>query len=49
MAGSILLIWASCVSKLGDITNWMDSTSGAFNESGLVENMKEKAGSFYGM
>ncbi|QKX60989.1 uncharacterized protein TRUGW13939_08135 [Talaromyces rugulosus] len=31
----------------GDITNWMNSTSGAFNESGLVENMQVKAGSFY--
>jgi beta-glucosidase len=32
----------------GDITNWMNSTSGAFNYTGLVENMKMKAGSFYG-
>ncbi|KAM0120872.1 hypothetical protein ACP6JC_002466 [Aspergillus fumigatus] len=31
----------------GDITNWMNSTSGAFNYTGLVENMKMKAGSFY--
>jgi hypothetical protein len=33
---------------VGDITNWMNSTSGAFNYTGLVENMKVKAGSFYG-
>jgi hypothetical protein len=26
----------------------MDPDTGAFNESGLVENMKLKAGSFYG-
>ncbi|KAL3465876.1 glycoside hydrolase superfamily [Aspergillus heterothallicus] len=31
----------------GDITNWMNSTSGAFNYTGLVENMKVKAGMFY--
>ncbi|KAL4890124.1 glycoside hydrolase superfamily [Aspergillus ambiguus] len=31
----------------GDITNWMNSTSGAFNYTGLVQNMKMKAGSFY--
>jgi len=33
----------------GDITNWMDPTSGAFNYTGLVENMETKAGMFYGM
>lgn len=32
----------------GDITNWMNQTTGAFNSSGLVANMEEKAGSFYG-
>ncbi|RAO70832.1 uncharacterized protein BHQ10_006844 [Talaromyces amestolkiae] len=31
----------------GDITNWMNQTTGAFNSSGLVANMEEKAGSFY--
>ncbi|KAJ5519302.1 hypothetical protein N7453_001724 [Penicillium expansum] len=31
----------------GDIANWMNSTTGAFNESGLIENMALKAGSFY--
>ncbi|KAJ5087747.1 hypothetical protein N7456_011363 [Penicillium angulare] len=31
----------------GDITNWMDSTTGAFNYSGLVANMEMKAGMFY--
>ncbi|KAL2803357.1 glycoside hydrolase superfamily [Aspergillus granulosus] len=31
----------------GDITNWMNSTSGEFNYTGLVENMKVKAGMFY--
>ncbi|KAJ5586416.1 hypothetical protein N7450_006203 [Penicillium hetheringtonii] len=31
----------------GDITNWMNQTSGAFNETGLVTNMEMKAGSFY--
>ncbi|KAJ5552632.1 hypothetical protein N7494_002010 [Penicillium frequentans] len=31
----------------GDVTNWMDDTTGAFNYSGLVANMEEKAGMFY--
>ncbi|GAM39900.1 hypothetical protein TCE0_034f11821 [Talaromyces pinophilus] len=31
----------------GDIGNWMDPNTGAFNQSGLVDNMKTKAGSFY--
>ncbi|EAW12608.1 putative beta-glucosidase [Aspergillus clavatus NRRL 1] len=31
----------------GDITNWMNSTTGEFNQTGLVESMKMKAGSFY--
>ncbi|KAF3396295.1 Periplasmic beta-glucosidase [Penicillium rolfsii] len=31
----------------GDITNWMNQTSGAFNYTGLVANMEMKAGSFY--
>ncbi|KUL82300.1 hypothetical protein ZTR_10141 [Talaromyces verruculosus] len=31
----------------GDITNWMNQNTGAFNSSGLVANMEEKAGSFY--
>ncbi|KAL4807743.1 glycoside hydrolase superfamily [Aspergillus unguis] len=31
----------------GDITNWMDADTGAFNYTGLEENMKEKAGMFY--
>ncbi|KAL1987240.1 hypothetical protein VTN96DRAFT_4572 [Rasamsonia emersonii] len=31
----------------GDITNWMNATTGAFNYSGLVENMQTKAGMFY--
>ncbi|KAK1145728.1 hypothetical protein N8T08_003966 [Aspergillus melleus] len=31
----------------GDITNWMDDTTGDFNYTGLVENMKWKAGMFY--
>lgn len=35
--------------ETGDITNWMNQTSGAFNLSGLVANMEEKAGMFYGM
>lgn len=35
--------------SLGDVTNWMNQTSGAFNYTGLVENMEMKAGSFYGM
>jgi beta-glucosidase len=33
----------------GDVTNWMNQTSGAFNYTGLVANMEMKAGSFYGM
>lgn len=32
----------------GDITNWMDGTTGDFNYTGLVENMETKAGMFYG-
>ncbi|KAJ5737540.1 uncharacterized protein N7483_002665 [Penicillium malachiteum] len=31
----------------GDVTNWLNDTSGAFNYSGLVANMEEKAGMFY--
>lgn len=31
----------------GDIDNWLNITSGAFNYSGLVENMEQKAGMFY--
>ncbi|KAL1989507.1 hypothetical protein VTN49DRAFT_6704 [Thermomyces lanuginosus] len=31
----------------GDVANWMNATTGAFNYSGLVENMKTKAGGFY--
>ncbi|OQE14881.1 hypothetical protein PENSTE_c032G06809 [Penicillium steckii] len=31
----------------GDLTNWMNQTSGAFNYTGLVTNMEMKAGSFY--
>ncbi|OJJ41465.1 hypothetical protein ASPWEDRAFT_23552 [Aspergillus wentii DTO 134E9] len=31
----------------GDITNWMDGTTGDFNYTGLVENMETKAGMFY--
>lgn len=33
----------------GDITNWMNQTSGEFNYTGLVANMELKAGMFYGM
>ena len=28
----------------GDISNWLNTTSGAFNHSGLVQNFQEKAG-----
>ncbi|KAL4909380.1 hypothetical protein BDW74DRAFT_174584 [Aspergillus multicolor] len=31
----------------GDITNWMNATSGEFNLTGLEENMRIKAGMFY--
>ncbi|KAL2854621.1 glycoside hydrolase superfamily [Aspergillus pseudodeflectus] len=31
----------------GDITNWMNASTGDFNYTGLVENMKVKAGMFY--
>ncbi|PLB38807.1 putative beta-glucosidase [Aspergillus candidus] len=31
----------------GDITNWMNDTTGDFNYTGLVENMELKAGMFY--
>jgi beta-glucosidase len=31
----------------GDITNWMNATSNAFNQSGLVASMEWKQGSFY--
>ncbi|KAK2796574.1 hypothetical protein FQN51_009265 [Onygenales sp. PD_10] len=31
----------------GDLANWLNLTSGAFNYTGLVENMKYKAGMFY--
>jgi beta-glucosidase len=35
--------------NLGDITNWMNASTGDFNYTGLVENMKVKAGMFYGL
>lgn len=28
----------------GDISNWLNTTSGAFNYSGLVQNFQQKAG-----
>ena len=31
----------------GDISNWINTTTNAFNYSGLVENMAQKAGQFY--
>jgi len=31
----------------GDISNWINTTSGVFNMSGLVANMEMKAGQFY--
>lgn len=31
----------------GDISNWLNTTSGAFNYSGLVQNFEQKAGQFY--
>ena len=31
----------------GDISNWINTTTNAFNSSGLVANMEMKAGSFY--
>ncbi|OJI99072.1 hypothetical protein ASPVEDRAFT_80698 [Aspergillus versicolor CBS 583.65] len=31
----------------GDITNWMDEETGAFNYTGLEWNMRERAGMFY--
>ncbi|KAK5126118.1 hypothetical protein LTR85_011473 [Meristemomyces frigidus] len=31
----------------GDISNWLNTTSGAFNHSGLVQNFQQKAGMFY--
>jgi len=58
MQGSLMIcsLWFSMSCSLteltglvvGDITNWMNATSGEFNYTGLVENMKMKAGSFYG-
>lgn len=33
----------------GDITNWLNSTTGSFNENGLIDNMAHKAGMFYGI
>ncbi|KAI6890717.1 putative beta-glucosidase, partial [Hortaea werneckii] len=31
----------------GDISNWLNTTSGAFNETGLAVNFDQKAGMFY--
>lgn len=31
----------------GDISNWLNTTSGAFNHTGLVQNFEQKAGQFY--
>lgn len=31
----------------GDVSNWLNTTSGAFNYSGLVQNFEQKAGMFY--
>ncbi len=33
--------------RVGDIRNWLNDTTGVFNSSGLVDNMKTKAGCFY--
>ncbi|KAF2169335.1 glycoside hydrolase family 3 protein [Zasmidium cellare ATCC 36951] len=31
----------------GDISNWLNTTTGVFNRSGLVQNFEQKAGMFY--
>ena len=31
----------------GDISNWLNTTSGTFNRSGLAQNFEQKAGQFY--
>jgi beta-glucosidase len=31
----------------GDISNWLNTISGTFNHSGLVQNFEQKAGQFY--
>ena len=31
----------------GDISNWVNTTTGEFNETGLVENFEQKAGQFF--
>lgn len=31
----------------GDISNWLNTTSGAFNESGLIQSFEQKAGMYY--
>ena len=31
----------------GDISNWLNTTSGTFNHSGLVQNFEQKSGQFY--
>ena len=31
----------------GDISNWLNTTDGSFNHSGLVQNFEQKAGQFY--
>lgn len=55
MQGALFLPLSVTVSKTehfflaGDITNWMNQDTGAFNYSGLEANMAEKAGMFYGM
>lgn len=49
LVGVALLNIANLDPPLGDLGNWMNQTSGAFNYSGLVANMEMKAGSFYGM
>ncbi|KAI7975958.1 hypothetical protein EIK77_007284 [Talaromyces pinophilus] len=48
--GQIMMLYycSETDEHVGDIGNWMDPNTGAFNQSGLVDNMKTKAGSFYG-
>jgi beta-glucosidase len=31
----------------GDISNWLNTTSGTFNRTGLEQNFEQKAGQFY--
>lgn len=49
LLSTYLMMYRSRTIATGDLTNWMDAETGEFNYTGLEDNMKWKAGMFYGM